>query len=187
MRPDRDLLFNRPPLPVPGMSRLETIHEDGEGNVLSYDCVYGEGVVIKAGIGRQIPDLAFPFLPPLGPLGGVLITIPTVGHNKFAAIVGALTGWTMKIGIGTANEAAGDTDLSSAITTYGGDTATVTPSVTDNVVTMSNQWTFTTGASFAVDESGVFKDTTLMMRHKYSSVKNVVVNDKLTCTLTDTM
>jgi len=27
----------------------------------------------------------------------------------------------------------------------------------------------------------------LMMRHKYSSVKNVVVSDKLTCTLTDTV
>jgi len=184
MRPDRDLLFNRPPLPVPGMSRLETVHEDGEGNVLSYDCEYGPGVVIKAGIGRRVD---MPLVPFLGPARGILITIPTVGHNKFAAIVGALTGWTMKIGIGTDAEAAGDTDLSSAITTYGGTTASVTPSVTDNVITMANQWTFTTGASFAVDESGVFKDTVLMMRHKYSSVKNVVVNDKLTCTLTDTM
>jgi hypothetical protein len=110
-----------------------------------------------------------------------------VGHNKFAAVIGALTGWTMKIGIGTGAEAAGDSDLSSAITTYGGTTASVTPSVTDNVITMANQWTFTTGASFAVDESGVFKDTVLMMRHKYSSVKNVVVSDKLTCTLTDTV
>jgi hypothetical protein len=184
MRPDRDLLFNRPPLPVPGTSRFETVHEDGEGNVLSYDCVYGPGVAIRAGIGRHVD---MPLVPFLGPAGGILITIPTVGHNKFAAIIGALTGWTMKIGIGTGAEAAGDSDLSSAITTYGGTTASVTPSVTDNVITMANQWTFTTGASFAVDESGVFKDTVLMMRHKYSSVKNVVVSDKLTCTLTDTV
>ena len=183
MRPDRDLLFNRPPLPVPGMSRLETVHEDGEGNVLSYDCTYGEGIVIKAGIGRHVD---MPMVPFLGPAGGILITIPTVGHAKFAADIGALTGWTMQIGIGTGDEAAGDTALSSAITTYGGAAASVTPSVLTNVVTWTNQWTFTTGANFAVDEVGVFR-TILMMRHKYSSVKNVVVNDKLTCTVTDTI
>ena len=185
MRPDRDLLFNRPPLPVPGMSRLETVHEDGEGNVLSYDCAYGQGIAMKAGIGRQL-DYDIPFMPPLGPLGGVLITIPTVGHAKFATDIGALTGWTMQIGIGTGDEAAGDTALGSAITTYGGAAASVTPTVLTNVVTWTNQWTFTAGASFAVTEAGVFR-TTLMMRHKYSSVKNVVVNDKLTCTLTDTV
>ena len=186
MRPDRDLLYNRPPLPVPGMSRLETVHEDGEGNVLSYDCDYGPGIAMKAGIGRQLDD-DMPPLPPLGPLGGILITIPTVGKAKFATDITALTGWTMAIGIGTGNEAAGDTGLSSEITTYGGAEAPVTPTVLTNVITWTHQWAFTTGASFAVDESGVFKNDILMMRHKYSSVKNVVVNDKLTCTLTDTV
>jgi hypothetical protein len=186
MSPDRDLLYNRPTgLPVPGISRLETIHEDAEGNVLSYDCAYGKGIAMRAGIGRPV-DADIPFMPPLGPLGGILITIPTAGHNKFATDVCALSGWTMKIGTGTGNEAAGDTDLGTPITTYGGDTASVTPTVLNAVITWTHQWVFTTGASFAVSEAGVFK-TALMMRHKYSSVKNVVVSDKLTCTLTDTM
>jgi hypothetical protein len=167
------------------MSRLETIHEDSEGNVLSYDCAYGQGIAMRAGIGRQV-DADLPLTPPLGPLGGVLITIPTAGHNKFATDIGALTGWTMAIGIGTGDEAAGDTTLSSEITTYGGAAASVTPSVLTNVITWAHQWTFTTGASFAVSEAGVFK-TALMMRHKYSVVKNVVVSDKLTATLTDTV
>jgi hypothetical protein len=186
MRPDRDLLYNRPTgLPVPGTSRLETIHEDAEGNVLSYDCAYGKGIAMRAGIGCPV-DADIPFMPPIGPLGGILITIPTAGHNKFATDIGALTGWMMAIGIGTADEAAGDTDLSSAITTYGGAAASVTPSVLNAVITWTHQWTFTTGANFAVSEAGVFK-TALMMRHKYSVAKNVVVNDKLTATLTDTV
>jgi hypothetical protein len=167
------------------MSRLELLHEDSKGNVLSYDCDYGPGVAMKAGIGQQT-DGDIPPMPFLGPIGGVLITIPTVGHNKFATDVGALTGWEMAIGIGTGAEAAGDTTMSSEITTYGGARASVTPTVLTNVVTWTKQWTFLTGASFAVDEAGVFKNSVLMMRHKYSSVKNVVVNDKLTCTLTDT-
>jgi len=116
MRPDRDLLCNRPPLPVPGTSRLETIHEDGEGNVLSYDCAYGPGIAMKAGICRQV-DADIPFLPPLGPLGHTLIIIPTVGHNKFATDITALSGWEMAIGVGTGAEAAGDTTMSSEITT----------------------------------------------------------------------
>jgi len=187
MRPDRDLLYNRPPLPVPGMSRFELIHEDSEGNVLSYDCDYGTGVAIRAGIGPHQIDSDIPFMPPLGPLGGALIIIPTVGHAKFATDIGALTGWTMAIGIGTGAEAAGNTALSSEITTYGGAAASVTPTVLTNVVTWTHQWTFTTGANFAVIEAGVKKDTILMMRHLYSVAKNVVTSDKLTATLTDTL
>jgi hypothetical protein len=141
---------------------------------------------MKAGICRQV-DADIPFLPPLGPLGHTLIIIPTVGHNKFATDITALSGWEMAIGVGTGAEAAGDTTMSSEITTYGGARASVTPTVLTNVITWTKQWTFTTGANFAVDESGVFKNSILMMRHKYSSVKNVVVNDKLTCTQTDTL
>ena len=176
----------RKPLPVPGMSRLELIHQDADDNVLSYDCHYGQGVAMKAGIGRHL-DNDLPLMPFIGPTGGILITIPTVGHNKFATDIAALSGWQMAIGIGTGAEAAGDTTLSSEITTYGGARASVTPTALTDVVTWTHQWTFLTGASFAVDEAGIFKDSILMMRHKYSSVKNVVVNDKLTATLTDTL
>jgi len=126
-------------------------------------------------------------MPFLGPLGGALIIIPTVGHAKFATDIGALTGWTMAIGIGTGEEAAGNTALSSEITTYGGAAASVTPTVLTNVVTWTHQWTFTTGANFAVIEAGVLKNSILMMRHLYSVAKDVVTTDKLTATLTDTL
>ena len=163
---------------------MEILHEDGDGNELSYERVEGPGILNRPGVGKRRFEVSM--VPFLGPIGGVLITIPTVGHNKFATDVGALTGWEMAIGIGTGAEAAGDTTMSSEITTYGGARASVTPTVLTNVVSWTKQWTFLTGASFAVDESGVFKNSILMMRHKYSSVKNVVVSDKLTCTLTDT-
>lgn len=176
-------IIRRPP-PAAGKARLELLHEDSEGNVLSYDFIEGPGVLNRPGVGRRVD---MPLVPFLGPLGGVLITIPTVGHNKFATDIGALTGWELAIGIGTDAEAAGDTALSSEITTYGGARASVTPTVLNNVVTWTKQWTFTTGASFAVIEAGVFKNSTLMMRHLYSVAKNVVVNDKLTATLTDTL
>jgi len=183
MKPDRDLLFERPPR-KDGMAQFETLHEDAEGNVLSYECVNAPGIMHRPGVGRAAD---MPILPFLGPMGGVLIVIPTVGHNKFATDLNALTGWTMAIGIGTGAEAAGNTDLSSIITTYGGAAAPVTPTVLDNVVTWAHKWTFTTGASFAVIEAGVKKDTILMMRHLYSVAKNVVTTDKLTATLTDTL
>jgi hypothetical protein len=177
----------RKPLPVPGMSRFELLHEDAEGNVLSYECDYGPGVAIRAGIGPRQVDRDIPFMPPLGPGRNAMIIIPTVGHNKFATDIGALTGWTMAIGIGTGAEAAGNTDLGSVITTYGGAAASVTPSVLTNVVTWTHQWTFTTGANFAVIEACVKKDTILMMRHLYSVAKNVIATDKLTATMTDTL
>jgi len=180
---DKAEILKRPP-PAQGMMRFELLHEDAEGNVLSYESRDGPG--LRHIPGTRANPLDMPFTPFLGPIGGALVIIPTVGHSKFAAIIGALSGWTMAIGIGTDAEAAGDTGLSSAITTYGGAAASVTPTVLTNVITWTHQWTFTTGASFAVDEAGVFKDAVLMVRNKYASVKNVVDTDKLTATLTDT-
>lgn len=176
-------IIRRPP-PAIGMARLELIHEDAEGNVLSCECNEGPGILNQPGVGRHVD---MPLVPFLGPLGGVLITIPTVGHSKFATDIGALTGWEMAIGIGSTAEAAGDSALASEITTYGGARASVTPTVLTNVVTWTKQWTFTTGASFAVIEAGVFKNSILMMRHVYSVAKSVVPTDKLTATLTDTL
>jgi hypothetical protein len=165
-----------------GVARFELLHEDVEGNVLSYESNEMPGFMHRPSAQREMPLTPF-----LGPIGGALIVIPTVGHAKFATDIGALTGWQMAIGIGTDAEAAGNTAMSSEITTYGGARASVTPTVLTNVVTWTKQWTFTTGASFAVIEAGVFKDTTLMMRHLYSVAKNVVTTDKLTATLTDTL
>jgi hypothetical protein len=168
-----------------GMLRFELLLQRADGFVKSYSCHEAPSLMNRPSVGGQDPALMMPFL---GNIGNILITIPTVGHNKFATDIGALTGWQMAIGIGTADELAADTALSSEITTYGGARASVTPTVLNNVVTWTHQWTFTTGASFAVIEAGVFKDTTtLMMRHKYSVAKSVVPTDKLTATLTDTL
>ena len=170
------------PLPE-GMARFELLHEGANGEVKSYDCLEMPGF-------RHLPSATVrgcPLPPFLGPIGGILITIPTVGHAKFATDIGALTGWEMALGVGTAAEAAGDTALSSEITTYGGARGSVTPTVLSNVVTWTKQWTFTTGANFSVIEAGVFKNSILMMRHKYSVAKAVVATDKITATLTDTL
>ncbi len=180
---DKAEIIRRPP-PAQGMMRFELLHEDAEGNVLSHESREGPG--LRHIPGTKVNPLDMPFMPFLGPIGGALVIIPTVGHSKFASIIGALSGWEMALGIGTGAEAAGNTALSSEITTYGGARASVTPTVLTNVITFVHQWTFTTGASFAVDEAGVFKDSILMVRNLYASVKDVVTTDKLTATLTDT-
>ena len=176
-------IFNRPP-PSRGMGRLELIHQDADGNVVGYQRCEAEGILHCPAVGRRL-DPVLP-LPPIGPLG-ILITIPTVGHSGFAADIQALTGWEFAIGIGTAAEAAGDTALSSEITTYGGARASVTPTVLNNVVTWTHQWTFTTGANFAVIEAGLFRNSVLRLRHLYSVAENMVPTHKLTATFTDTL
>jgi hypothetical protein len=92
----------------------------------------------------------------------------------------------MAIGIGTGAELAADTALGSEITTYGGARASVVPTVLNNVLTFTKQWTFLTGADFVASEAGVFKDSVLMFRNLYSATKHVVATDKLTATFTDT-
>lgn len=180
---DKQEIIRRPPPPA-GMARFELLHEDCEGNVLGYECREMPGILNQPGVGKPS---AMPIIPFLGPIGGALIIIPTVGHNKFATDVGALTGWEFALGIGTAAEAAGNTAMSSEVTTYGGARSSVTPTVLNAVITFAHQWTFTTGADFVLTESGIFKNSILMMRHLYSASKHVVVSDKITATLTDTM
>jgi hypothetical protein len=176
-------IIRRPP-PPEGIARFELLHEDAQGNVLSYECDEGPGVLHQLGVGRQVD---MPLIPFLGRGGNLLITIPTVGHAGFAADIQALTGWTMAIGIGTGAELAADTTLSSEITTYGGAAASVTPTILGNVVTWMHKWTFTTGANFTVTEAGVFRSGVLRMRHKYSASKLCVSTQHLTATLTDTL
>jgi len=181
MRPDE--IIKRPP-PAPGRARMELVHEDEEGNVVGYQCGEGKGILSQPGVGRKG---GMPLMPPLGPLGGILITIPTVGHSAFATDIGALTGWEFAIGTGTTAEAAGDTGLETEITQYGGARASVTPTVLTNVVTFTKQWTFTTGANFAVIEAGVFRSSVLRFRHVYSVAENMISGHKLTATFTDTL
>ena len=166
-----------------GMARFELLHQRADGTIVSYSRVDMPGFRHCP----ETPECAMPIIPFIGKVGGALIIIPTVGHNKFAADICALTGWEFAIGIGTGAEAAGNTALSSEITTYGGARVSVTPTVLTNVITWTYQWTFTTGASFAVIEAGVFKNSILMMRHLYSVAKNCVATDKLTATFTDTL
>jgi hypothetical protein len=179
-------IIRRPPPPY-GMGRLELIHQDAKGKIIGYQCGEGKGILHQPGVGRRVDTL--PLLPPIGPFGllGALITIPTVGHNGFAADIQALTGWEFAIGIGTAAEASGDSALASEITTYGGARASVTPTILNNVVTWTHQWTFTTGASFAVIEAGLFRNSVLRLRHLYSVAENMIPTHKLTATFTDTL
>jgi hypothetical protein len=115
--------------------------------------------------------------------------IPTVGHNGIAAAIVAAGSWYLAIGTGSGAEAAGNTTLTTEITTNGGARASVTPSRVDNVVTWTHEWTFTGG--FTVTEIGLLDDDgdpagNLVIRHLYSASKAVVSGDKLQCTLTMT-
>jgi len=176
-------IIRRPP-PPEGMAQLELVIEDADGTVIGREFEQFPSLLHHRPNAR-LGDL--PPMPPLGLLGGILITIPTVGHNKFATDIGALTGWQMALGIGTAAELAADTTLSSEITTYGLARVSVTPTILNNVVTWSHKWTATTGASFMVAEFGLIKDTILMMRHKVSATKLIVSTQHVTATITDTL
>jgi len=180
MRPDE--IIRRPP-PPDGMAQFELVFEDADGEVLGREFQEIPSLI------HHRPAAYLGDIPPfLGPVGGILIFMPTVGKNKFALDISAMTGWKMALGIGTGAELAADTTLSSEITTYGGARASVTPTVLNNVVTWMHKWTFTTGASFTVSEFGVFKDDILMMRHLIStSMRKLLVSTQhATATITDT-
>jgi hypothetical protein len=178
-------IIRRPP-PPEGMAQFELVFEDDAGNVLGREFQEIPSLIHHKPAAR-LGDM--PIIPFLGPVGGALIFIPTVGHNKFALDISAMTGWELALGIGTSAELAADTTLSSEITTYGGARASVTPTVLNNVVTWMHKWTLTTGASFTVSEFGVFKDTILMMRHLISTGgrKLLVSTQHATATITDTL
>jgi len=183
MRPDRDLLYNRPIYPpLPGNTRVEILHEDEEDNVIGYERSEGPCHCRVPGVA----DLDMPPMPFIGPVGGSLVFYPTVGKAKYATLLAAETGWEMAIGIGTGAELAADTTLSSEVTTYGGARASVTPTVLASVMTFAHKWSFLTGANFTLTEAGVFLDSILMMRHKYSTTKTVAPLHKITATFTST-
>jgi hypothetical protein len=173
-------IIHRPPPPA-GTSRCELILQDADDNVIDYICDEGPGlrIVPKA---KEFKPLSCS----LGLLWPILCTIPTVGHNKFATDFAALTGWEIALGIGTGSELAADAALGSEITTYGLARVSVTPTVTNSVMTLTHKWTALTGASFTVAEGAVFKNSILMMRHKYSQTKLVVSTQKVTAVFTDT-
>jgi len=166
------------------MAQFELTFEDADGEVIGQEFAQFPSL-IHHGLAARCDDIP-PFL---GPVGGALIFIPTVGHNKFAIDIGAMTGWEMALGIGTGAELAADTTLSSEITTYGLARASVTPTVLTNVLTWMHRWTATTGASFTVSEFGLLKDGVLMMRHLIptSRRKLFVSTQHATATITDTL
>ena len=93
------------------------------------------------------------------------------------------------IGIGTGAAVVGDVALGSEITTFGGARASatcsnVTTSVALDTAQMVLLFTFTSGASFAVTESGVFNaasGVTLLCRQTFSAI-NVTNGDTLQIT-----
>ena len=113
---------------------------------------------------------------------------PTTGHVGVAAAIVRAASWYLAIGTGSGAEAAGNTTLTTEITTNGGARAAVTPTnSSSNVVTWAYQWTFS--GSFTVTEIGLLDAAStgaLAIRHLYSSSKAVISGDKLTCTLTMT-
>ena len=113
--------------------------------------------------------------------------IPTVGHNGLADAILRAAGWYLALGTGSGAEAAGNTTLTTEITTGGGERAAVTASHVDNVVTWAHQWTFTAG--FTITEIGLLDAASaglLIIRHLYASSQTVVATNKLTATLTMT-
>jgi len=183
MRPDRDLLYNRPIFPpLPGNTRVEILHEDEEDNIIGYECSEGPGHTRVPGV----VDLDMPIMPFLGPVGGSLVFYPAVAHPKYATVLSAISGWEMALGIGTGAELAANTTLSSEVTTYGGARATITPTALGSVMTFAHKWAFTTGANFVLTEAGVLLNNVLMLRHLYSASKTVAPLHKITATFTST-
>lgn len=119
--------------------------------------------------------------------------ITTVGVSGIAARIngaGSPAAFTY-IALGTGDTAAADSDteLESEITTSGGARASascsvVTTDTADDTAQLQNTFNFTTGASFAITESGVLNaDTggTLLARQVFSAI-NVASGDSLQVT-----
>lgn len=93
------------------------------------------------------------------------------------------------IGTGTTTATATDTALQTEITTAGGGRASatvsrVTTSVAYDTAQLQKTFTFTTGGTFAVSESGVFNSSTstpMLCRQTFATI-NVVPNDTLAVT-----
>ena len=83
--------------------------------------------------------------------------ITNVGLNKTAEKVGGVGTVAnfdyVAIGTGTTAASAGDTALEAEITTGGGERVQVTPTVSSNVLTLTNTFNFT--SDFAVTEAGI--------------------------------
>lgn len=177
-------IFRQPP-PPSGMARIDILHQDGQGNVLEHESAMGPGIQHRSECLEDLLDLP-PTMLFLGPIGGVLITIPTLGHAGFATDIAALTGWELAIGIGTAAELSSDSGLSNEITTCGGGRVSIVPTLLGNVITFSKQFLFLTGANFVVTEAALFRNSVIRFRHKYSASKTCLATHKLLVTLTDT-
>lgn len=119
--------------------------------------------------------------------------ITTVGVSGIAARIngsGSPAAYThIALGVGTAAAANSDTQLASEITTSGGARASASVSLqtTDtagDTAQLQNTFNFTTGASFAITESGVLNaasDGTLLARQVFSAI-NVASGDSLQVT-----
>jgi len=119
--------------------------------------------------------------------------ITTVGVSGIAARIngaGSPAAFTyIALGVGTTAAADADTKLESEITTSGGERASascsvVTTDTAGDTAQLQNTFNFTTGASFAITESGVLNaDTggTLLARQVFSAI-NVASGDSLQVT-----
>jgi len=88
--------------------------------------------------------------------------VTNVGLNDTAKMVGGTATVDpfkyIAIGTGTTDATASDTALEAEITSGGGKRVSVTPNVSNGVLTLSNTFNFT--SSFAITEAGVFNAAT---------------------------
>ena len=112
--------------------------------------------------------------------------ITNVGLNKTAEKVGGVGTVAnfdyVAIGTGTTAASAGDTALEAEITTGGGERVQVTPTVSSNVLTLTNTFNFT--SDFAVTEAGILNASSGgdLYAHSVFSAVNVSNGDSFQIT-----
>jgi len=113
--------------------------------------------------------------------------VTNVGLNDTAEMIGGTATVDpfkyIAIGTGTTAAAASDTALEAEITTGGGERVSVTPSVSNGVLTLSNTFTFT--APFAITEAGVLNAASGgdLYGHSVFNAVNVANGDSLQITI----
>ena len=112
--------------------------------------------------------------------------ITNVGLNKTAEKVGGVGTVAnfdyVAIGTGTTAASAGDTALEAEITTGGGERVQVTPTVSSNILTLTNTFNFT--SDFAVTEAGILNASSGgdLYAHSVFSAVNVSNGDSFQIT-----
>lgn len=171
---------------------VEYVLKDSEGNVkplFQPNKIYL--ALMKAGI--VSPNLTSRIFGQFSNSMVISNLITTVGVSGIAARIngsGSPAAYTyIALGTGTTGAADADTQLEAEITTSGGERASasvslVTTDTAGDTAQLQNTFNFTTGASFAITESGVLNAAstgTLLARQVFSAI-NVASGDSLQVT-----